>query len=198
MELTNEANTQISEIGALKGIKYPRLLFVLFKLLPFAVYFIINKYSLNSTLEFIVFIFVLFADFYISKNVGGPELVGLGWYIATELDSTSFLQFLSKPVPFVPKASDTNLFWISFIFSIAVWIISMLFTIFSKSFFQFFLSMTGFILQAINLGLFIKAHSLLQIETAKIARSGMLDAEDPLNLAMFSQTQNDSDSSSDK
>ena len=181
----------------LKKVKFPQFWFILFKLLPLWFFSYINKIQTKSTASFIIYIITIYMDFFTTKNIAGPELVGLGWFISTELESNSLIQFLTKPFPFVPNSTNSNLFWGVFLISCGAWVSFTIFSMIQRSFYYFFLSLVGLINQVFNIILFMKAHNLLQIETANIARAGIMGNSDPLCLSVFKKHNEDDSSSQD-
>lgn len=160
----------------------PRSNFVIAKVLPIIFFVFILSLKLTNTIVFSISIALIALDFFITKNSGGPQLVGLEWSIATNIESNSILQYLTKPYPWIPNPADNNTFWILNFISLCFYVIGAVVSIFAKTFFHFFLAAIGLIANGINFMLFIHALKILQIENAQIARS-FDDTLDPLNLA---------------
>ena len=192
----NEENSAFINDESVKATKFPHFWFVVFKILPLWFFSYINKIRTKTTASFIIYIITIYMDFFTTKNIGGPELVGLGWFISTEIESNSLIQFVTKPFPFVPNPTNSNMFWGIFLISCEMWVFFTSYSIIQRSFYYFFLALVGLINQLLNIILFMKAHNLLKAETANIARAGIMNNSDPLGLSMFKKKKDDDDSSS--
>ncbi|EAY03718.1 putative FAM18-like protein-related protein [Trichomonas vaginalis G3] len=170
--------------------KFLSMMFIVCKLFSIILFLFLLSRRNKSTLGFLAYISALAIDFLNTKNVGGPQLIGLGWYIETDFESGSLIQSLSKPPPFVPNPTDSNLFWLVSILSFAIWIVNALLAVGLGSFFHFFLAVIGIITDALNLFLFIHAHNLLRVENMKLVRSALESELEPLNLADHNKNPN--------
>jgi hypothetical protein len=85
---------------------YAIFIYVICKLLPWAVYFWPQSHSGQSTA---LFSLLLLIDLVICRGSLGYNVVGLSWGI----DCANGITYRFEPDPFVPSTIDSNVFWVT-------------------------------------------------------------------------------------
>lgn len=161
--------------------KYPFLVFLLVKITPFLTYFFIFSFLQDPSISIVLFFISQSFEFYMIKNICGLELIGIKWYIEPNNDG-SILQYYAKPAPYVPNYTLSNVFWIGFIASLILWIVTFFIDLFDRNIFHIFICILGLFSQFCNLLLFMRAHAATQKNDARVALSGLLDDSIKFNL----------------
>ena len=95
--------------------------FVVSKLLPLVIFiiFYFNDYQeIASCLTPLCSVI----DFFLSKVYFGDSLIGIKWFFSLHGPIAPFA-YEARPDPFVPRSSDSNLFWTFIIFPCFAWFI---------------------------------------------------------------------------
>lgn len=149
---------RVNDQEALIPGKEPRInpiaFYFIIQLLPYLVFilFILLKIQILHTT--IVTLILLGINFWFIKNVHGIQLVGLRWKISL----LSGFEFYSKPNPFVPRAIDSNSFWVGFFIFIFLWIIAFIISLFLKESLLCLVCFIGFLSEIINLMMFMRSY----------------------------------------
>ncbi|EAY07876.1 hypothetical protein TVAG_142300 [Trichomonas vaginalis G3] len=149
---------QASLIPSNKRSPVPSIIYVCTKIFPILTF--LNLVFLNPIVQIIVFILVSLADFWLTKNVCGMQLIGLRWYFEFQANGKLALNFYSKPDPFVPTEQDSNTFWMLFITEIIAWAVIAVVELFLRSLLLFLNSTIIMLIQLFNFLLYVKVHKL--------------------------------------
>lgn len=137
----------------------PVVLYTGTKVLPYVVHLCLCVARLTEFNILVVTVLLLIGDYWFSQNVHGPNMIGLRWWIQLN----NGFQYYSKPDPFVPSVSDSNVFWVGFFVAIVVWIITSIVTVFTHGFFIAIISVIAAVFNIVNVTMFIKARKLAKI-----------------------------------
>jgi hypothetical protein len=159
------------------------------KFVPFFAYYVISAFLKDANVSVTLFFLAQILEFWIVKNRSGWHLIGLTWFIEPD-DTGSIVQFAAKPAPFVPSFSLSNAFWIGYFTSLLLWGAIIFIDLVQRRLLLLMLSLIGFGFQAMNLIIFMKAHSATQKEAALIARTGIMD--DSIRFAKVKDDQEES------
>jgi hypothetical protein len=150
--------------------------FILCRLILITIVLILGVFGCSSGTAFLITLPLNFLDFYITKTLFGPNLVGLKWYFdRSESPIFPFLVFYSQPSPFVASTRNSNLFWIGLLVSVVIEAVLILFFLMAGKITFVLISIIMFILTAGNISGFIKCHNIAKITEEKAARSLLLD-----------------------
>jgi hypothetical protein len=116
---------------------------------------VLNSLSVSSQLLTFATLLLSVVNFFVMKHISGYQLLGLRWLVS--LPGCS-LSVLSRPEPFVPLLSQSNLFWLGFICSIAVWFVCFVVNVLGPFFQKVAVSGTSCLLETVNLICFAKSH----------------------------------------
>lgn len=124
------------------------------QLLPYLAFILFLLFHIPILHITIIILILIGINFWFIKNVNGMQLVGLRW----KLSFSNGFEYYSKPNPFVPRAIDSNSFWIGFFVFIILWIIAFIISIFLTSTFLCIVCLIGFLSEFINLNMFMRSH----------------------------------------
>lgn len=124
------------------------------QLLPYLVFVLFLIFNIPILQITIIILILLGINFWFIKNVNGIQLVGLRWKFSI---ITGF-EYYSKPNPFVPRALDSNSFWIGFFIFLFLWIIALVISLFLKTPLLCLVCFIGFLSELINLMMFMRSH----------------------------------------
>ena len=118
----NEQNDQEALISERQYTNHPILVFIILKSFPILLYYSMYVLKVNPLVCFILILFIFIFEFFITRKIIGVEMVGLSWYFGD-----GKFQYYSRPNPYIPKASESNIFWISFPILIISWVLIIVF-----------------------------------------------------------------------
>ncbi|CAH01581.1 Tvp23 [Kluyveromyces lactis] len=92
------------------------------------VFYLLGSWFLSSTVQFIIVILTLAADFYFTKNINGRKLIQQRWWYDVSGEDTTTFRFESfKEYPDVAAAPinpiDSKLFWLSLYVAPTIWVV---------------------------------------------------------------------------
>lgn len=129
-------------------------LYIMAKNIPYLFYLLLSIIDAPTNLQVILIGICLVAEFYITQNISGLQLVGLKWTFNL---STLRIEKYSKPEPFVPNSRHSSIFWSQFFISCAIWIIIFCITMFISSLANSIICLIAFALEVFNLNMFMSA-----------------------------------------
>jgi hypothetical protein len=156
--------------------------YFLVKLLPFAAYFGSAHWKVAPSLTLPTFLAAACIEFLVVKSHSGWAIVGLGWTVDPDLDG-SIIQFSLRSTRFVPDVGLSNLFWLSFVAALIVWVAVGLVNLFTLS--RLAMAAVGIAMQITNLFAFMSAHAAAQKQAAEIARAAIRD--DSVKFALVAE-----------
>ncbi|CDO95374.1 unnamed protein product [Kluyveromyces dobzhanskii CBS 2104] len=93
------------------------------------VFYLFGSWFISSTVQFIIVILTLAADFYFTKNINGRKLIQQRWWYDVSGEDTTTFRFESyKEYPEVeaPPVNpiDSKIFWLSLYATPAIWVVA--------------------------------------------------------------------------
>ena len=150
--------------------------YVVMRLAPPVSFLVLGLTNREFLLSAVASILLVVADFYLTKNYFGMELVGLRWQVdPNEAPQFPFVVFDARPFPFVASTSDSNVFWLFLVISTVLDFV--LFVVFAA------LGRGGWVLIAalatalcvVNISAFMRCHQMSRAQADSAARTLLLD-----------------------
>lgn len=148
-------NDQKSAFAGKEPFINPIAFYFVIQLLPYSVFILFLLFEIQIFQVTIFLLILLGINFWFIKNVNGIQLVGLRWKLSLQ----NGFDYYSKPNPFVPRALDSNSFWIGFFIFMFLWIIAFILSIFVSDALCL-VCIIGFLSEFFNLTMFMKSHRL--------------------------------------
>jgi hypothetical protein len=133
----------------------PTGIYLVSKCVPFLTFLLLSSLSASPPLLAFPTIILSVLNFFVMKNISGYQMLGLRWSL--DLPGWS-LGVVSRPEPFVPLLNQSNLFWLGFVFSIAIWTICFFVNLFGPFPRRASISGSSCLLEAVNFICFAKSH----------------------------------------
>ena len=128
--------------------------FVLFKCSPWVIFAISGA---NSFMSFSMLLIEVVADLWVCRRTFSYELVGLSWSVETPAKGCQgIVTYHCEPDPFVPDALDSNVFWITMVANMSLFVLVTVASLLGLHLMQFLGLVFVDILEIVNLVLFFK------------------------------------------
>ena len=152
-------------------------IFFLLKLLPIilALTTTVLKDSKTSTMIcLLISASFLVIDFITTRIYFGKKMIGISWYFSFSRDNGNFYKFDILPEPEMPSGPDINAFWIGIAVPLIFWFVIPFFILANTNWLMFLLFFFLFIIQAMNVIIFLKGNALAAKQSAEAVRSVLL------------------------